>query len=235
MEIYASIDLMEGKIVRLIRGMPENVIFYDQSPVETALKLQDYGVDGLHIVDLDAALGKGNNLKIIYEISKNVNIPIQVAGGIRSVDKAKEILKFADRVVLGTLLYTKEVNYSEILELGEKRIVVAIDYKNGKVNVEGWKKELELNLNEAILRFWNIGFRLFMVTNIANDGTLKGLDFTELASINKSYINHIYIAGGTRSMEDLIKAKSLGFRGVIIGRAIYEGKIKKEDILNFKK
>jgi len=96
------------------------------------------------------------------------------------------------------------------------------------------EKELELNLNEAISKFWDKGFRLFMLTNIVYDGTLEGLDFTELTSLSKAYISNIYLAGGTKSLEDLIKAKNFGFRGIIIGRAIYEREIKKEDIFSFK-
>lgn len=234
MEIWASIDLMKGNVVRLIKGNPENAIIYSSSPLEIALKLQDFGIDGLHIVDLDAALNQGNNTEIIYQIAKNVKVPLQVAGGIRSMDKVKEVLNYVNRVVVGTLIYDDKIDHKQLLKFGEERIIVAIDHRNGKVNIEGWKKQLELELSEAISKFLEYGYKLFMITNIAYDGTLEGINLYGLEKINKDVLNRIYVAGGTRSIKDLIEVKKKGLRGIIIGRAIYEGLITKNDILRFK-
>ncbi len=230
MELWVSLDLMKGNVVRLVRGDPSNVIVYSNKPLETALQWQSMGIDGLHIVDLDAALGLGNNLNIIIQIAKNVNIPIQVGGGLRNIRDVDNMLKIANRIVIGTGLFIGQINSSELLQYGAERIVIALDHKNGKIVINGWKKELQLELTSMLKDLWHQGFRLFLSTNTTKDGTLSGFDSSIIKKLEKVYLEGIYVAGGISSINDLIELKNLGVRGVILGRALYDGIIKINDI-----
>ncbi|MGC9165527.1 MAG: HisA/HisF-related TIM barrel protein [Thermoprotei archaeon] len=230
MELWVSLDLMKGNVVRLVRGDPSNVIVYSNKPLETALQWQSMGIDGLHIVDLDAALGLGNNLNIIIQIAKNVNIPIQVGGGLRNIRDVDNMLKIANRIVIGTGLFIGQINSSELLQYGAERIVIALDHKNGKIVINGWKKELQLELTSMLKDLWYQGFRLFLSTNTTKDGTLSGFDSSIIKKLEKVYLEGIYVAGGISSINDLIELKNLGVRGVILGRALYDGIIKINDI-----
>jgi len=230
LELWVSLDLMKGNVVRLVRGDPSNVIVYSNKPLETALQWQSMGIDGLHIVDLDAALGLGNNLNIIIQIAKNVNIPIQVGGGLRNIRDVDNMLKIANRIVIGTGLFIGQINSSELLQYGAERIVIALDHKNGKIVINGWKKELQLELTSMLKDLWHQGFRLFLSTNTTKDGTLSGFDSSIIKKLEKVYLEGIYVAGGISSINDLIELKNLGVRGVILGRALYDGIIKINDI-----
>ncbi len=230
MELWVSVDLMKGKVVRLVRGDPSSIIVYSNKPLETALQWQSMGINGLHIVDLDAALGLGNNLSTIIQIAKNVNIPIQVGGGLRNIRDVDNMLKIADRIVVGTGLFTGQINSSELLQYGAERIVIALDHKDGKVVINGWKKELQLELISMLEDLWYQGFRLFLSTNITKDGTLSGFDSSIIKKLGKVYLEGVYVAGGISSINDLIELKNLGVRGVIIGRAVYDGIIRIDDI-----
>lgn len=231
MELWASIDLMKGKVVRLVRGDPSNIIIYSNEPLRTALQLQNTKINGLHIVDLDATLGLGNNSDIIVQIAKNVNIPIQVGGGLRSIQDVDNMLKIVDRVIIGTGFFTGQINSSELLQYGAERIVIALDHKNGKIVINGWKEELQLDFVSALRILWDQGFRLFLSTNIIRDGTLSGFDTSIIEKLKKVYRRGIYVAGGISSIDDLLYLKSLGVKGVILGRALYDGLIKIDEAL----
>ncbi|MEM3832538.1 MAG: 1-(5-phosphoribosyl)-5-[(5-phosphoribosylamino)methylideneamino] imidazole-4-carboxamide isomerase [Thermoprotei archaeon] len=231
MELWASIDLMKGKVVRLVRGDPSNIIVYSNEPVKIALQWQSMNIYGLHIVDLDAALGLGNNSDTIIQIATNVNIPIQVGGGLRNIRDVNDMLKIADRVVIGTGIFSGQINGSELLQYGTERVVIALDHKNGKIVVNGWRKELQLELTTVLKDLWHQGFRLFLSTNTTKDGTLSGLDSGIIKELEKIYLKGVYIAGGISSINDLIELRNLGVRGVILGRALYDGLMKIDDIL----
>ena len=134
MKIIPAIDLMDGKVVRLYKGNPENKKIYSENPVEIAKKWESSGADILHIVDLDATLGRGQNLKIIQEISNNTSLPLQVAGGLRTEEKISKVLDFASRAVIGTIaMQLKESDQDTILSdfiqtFGNERIVISIDH-----------------------------------------------------------------------------------------------------------
>ncbi len=145
MKIIPAIDLMDGKVVRLYKGDPKSKTIYSDNPIETAKKWESAGADILHIVDLDATLGNGQNLKTIQEISKNISVPLQVAGGLRSEEKISEVLDFASRVVIGTIaMQLKESEQDNILSdfintFGNERIVISIDHIDGKIVTHGWQ------------------------------------------------------------------------------------------------
>jgi len=230
MEIWASIDLLNGKVVRLIRGDPSNSIVYSNNPVKTAISFQNSGIHGLHIVDLDNIFNKKSNFEIIKKIVKNVQIPIQVGGGIRNIEYMNKVLEYADRVVLSSIVFENK-NIGKELSLNNfDRVVIALDHSNGIIKIKGWKELTNLKLEYIIEKLFNLGFKNFISTNIEHDGTLNGFDESYYKNIKKEIINHVYVAGGIRSIDDLIKIKSLGFKGAIIGRAIYENRISKEEL-----
>ena len=145
MKIIPAIDLMNGNVVRLFKGDPKNKTIYSENPIEIAKKWESAGADILHVVDLDATLGLGENLQIIKEISSNLSIPIQVAGGLRSEEKISDVLNFASRAVIGTIaMQLKESEQENILgdfiqTFGNERIVISIDHMDGKIVTHGWQ------------------------------------------------------------------------------------------------
>jgi Phosphoribosylformimino-5-aminoimidazole carboxamide ribonucleotide (ProFAR) isomerase len=155
MKIIPAIDLMDGKVVRLYKGDPKNKTIYSENPIEMAKKWESAGADILHIVDLDATLGRGQNLKTIHEISKNISVPLQVAGGLRSEEKISEVLEFASRVVIGTIaMQLKESEQHNILgdfvdTFGNDRIVISIDHIDGKIVTHGWQTNTGIDLYDA--------------------------------------------------------------------------------------
>jgi len=141
MKVIPAVDLLDGKVVRLVKGDPNNKIVYSDDPVRTAKKWESEGADALHIVDLDATLTRGSNSSMVNKITEQVNIPVQVAGGIRSLDLAQQLLKNVNRVVLGTLAYKDPTSVEKLVkEFGSDRVVVAIDQIQGKVMIDGWRK-----------------------------------------------------------------------------------------------
>ena len=224
-ELLPSIDLLDGKVVRLIKGRLEDLIEYDRDPIELAKGFEGLGVDGIHVVDLGAAFGLNPNRELVKEIAREVGIPVQVGGGIRSYEVAKELLDSGvDRIVLGTLAFEDEATLKRLLgEFGPDRVVVAIDYKSGSVVVRGWKRSSGLGLFDAVDRMKALGARLFLATNVERDGTLLGPDFETLSKLSRRC--EVYASGGVKALGDLLRLNSIGVKGVVIGRAYYEGLI----------
>jgi phosphoribosylformimino-5-aminoimidazole carboxamide ribotide isomerase len=143
MKVIAAVDIMEGRVVRLVKGNPANKIEYSNDPVETAKKWELVGADMLHVVDLDAAFSAGNNSELIARISDAVRIPLQVAGGIRSIEKAEEMLAIATRVVIGTMAYREPEVIRKIVKKNPDKIAISVDQMDGMVMVKGWKESTE--------------------------------------------------------------------------------------------
>ena len=228
MQLIPAIDLMHGKIVRLTRGEASTAKVYDQfgSPVETAKWWRDEGAGKLHIIDLDAAFGNGNNHGVIAEIARNVALPIQVGGGIRSFEIAEKLFKPGiSQVILGALAFSDSLAISEIQKrFGDEAVIVALDNKDGRVMVEGWKTATALTLKEALEKFTSLGVKTFLITSIAQDGMLSGPDLETLSEACKFPNAKIIAAGGIGSLNDLSALKRVGVEGAVIGKALYEGR-----------
>lgn len=227
MKVIPSIDLMNGNVVRLVRGDPANKVVYSDNPIETARKWEAAGADMLHVVDLNAALRTGiNNNEIVFKIIDSVKIPVQVAGGIRSINAINEMLnKNAAKVVLGTIAYKEPDSIRQIAKKKVEKLVISIDQNNGRVMIDGWREASSYGIVDAINLFMSMGIREFLLTSIDRDGTLNGPDVTTL-SLASSFANSLIIAsGGISSLEDIIRVRSAGCYSVILGKAVYEGKI----------
>lgn len=228
MKVIAAVDIMGGSVVRLVKGNPANKVEYSNDPVEIAKKWQLVGADMLHVVDLDAAFSTGSNSELIAKISEAVRIPLQIAGGIRSLEKAEEALSMASRVVIGTMAYREPEGIRKLVKKNTGRVAISVDQIDGMVMVKGWKESTGMRVSDAISQFIAIGVDEFLLTSIDRDGTLQGPDIKTLADASVSA--RIIASGGISSIEDIIKIRSAGCSSVIIGKAMYEGKVSIEKV-----
>jgi len=232
--VIPAIDLMNGKVVRLLRGDPKSARSYAHmgDPVDFARMWEAEGARMIHIVDLDAALGLGENINVIGEIIRSTKVQIQVGGGIRSVERAGQLINAgASRIVLGSLAFRSMESVRAILEMfGDERVVVALDHLNGRVMIDGWREPTKMVLREAAKTFSEMGVKFFLVTSIERDGMMAGPDIKSLSSILDLNIN-IIASGGVSSLYDIETLRDLGVYGVILGRALYEGSISLREAL----
>ncbi len=226
MEILAAIDLLGGKVVRLTKGDPNAAKVYNTDPVGIARNWQAEGANGLHLVDLDAALGSGSNLSRIKEIITSVFIPVQIGGGIRSEASARELLSVgAKKVVLGTLALQDEACLIRLLtEFGE-RIIVALDFSRGKIMTHGWTQESQVSVNEALEKFSRLGVKQFLMTAIERDGTFAGPASDFYSRLRLIPGIEVIASGGISKIDDLFALKRSGVHAVVVGKALYEGKL----------
>lgn len=226
MKIIPAIDLMEGKVVRLFKGKPEQKTIYSNDPVKIAKKWEDAGADLIHLVDLDATLGRGSNWELCKKIIKELLVPVQIAGGLRDESTIDKALGIATKVVIGTLAFKNKQTLKKLLSnFGNDRIIISVDHINGKIVVDGWQKNTGTNLIDGINDLLETGFSEFLLTNVNRDGTLEGpdLDFLKKAcSINGT---KIISSGGISKLDDIKQVKNCNAYGVILGKALYENKI----------
>jgi phosphoribosylformimino-5-aminoimidazole carboxamide ribotide isomerase len=227
LQLIPAVDLMAGKIVRLMHGDQKTAMVYDQfgGPVETANRWKAEGAGKIHIIDLDAALGTGDNLSVIAEIVENIDLPIQVGGGIRKVEAAEKLLKQGvSQVILGALAFSDPEAITQIQrKFGAGSVIVALDNRDGKIMVEGWKTATGLGMKEALEKFGALGVSTFLVTSITRDGTLSGPDLDTLREACQYAGLAIIAAGGISGLDDLRALKRIGVVGAVIGKALYEG------------
>jgi phosphoribosylformimino-5-aminoimidazole carboxamide ribotide isomerase len=228
MKIIVAVDIMDGSVVRLVKGNHTNKVIYSNDPVETAKKWEAIGADMLHVVDLDAAFSIGSNHELVTKIAEAVRIPVQVAGGIRSLEKAEEMLSIASKVVIGTMAYREPEVIRKLAKKFACRIVISIDQIGGVVMVKGWKESTGATVADAISQFHAIGIDEFLLTSIDRDGTLQGPDIKTLTEATVSA--RIIASGGIASIEDVIRIRSAGCSSVIIGKAMYDDKVSIEKV-----
>ena len=230
MKIIPAIDLMEGKVVRLFKGDPSQKTIYNDNPLEIAKKWQDAGADMIHLVDLDATLGRGSNLEQIQSIVEKIDIPIEVAGGLRDKKTVLDVANYASRVVIGTMAFKDESTLLELAnEISKDKIVISVDHVDGSIVINGWQNNIGLDLIESINKFLQHGFSEFLLTNVSRDGTLEGPDLKFLEKACKIDGANIIASGGISNNSDVKDVLSLNAFGVILGKALYENKISIEE------
>jgi phosphoribosylformimino-5-aminoimidazole carboxamide ribotide isomerase len=227
MRVLAAIDIMDGDVVRLTRGSQSTKKVYSNDPVQVAKKWEKEGADMLHIVDLDAAFGnESNNLSTISEILHSVNIPIQIGGGIRHIENFEKVAKLGfSKIVIGTMAYR---NLDQIRLLSKNysdRIVISLDEINGEVMIDGWKSSSNNKIEDAISKFTKLGINIFLLTSIIKDGTLSGPNVVTLNNVNTDRKSRIIASGGISSLIDVLRVRSIGCHSVILGKALYEGRL----------
>lgn len=231
MKVIPAIDIMENKVVRLVKGDPKNKTVYNNNPMEIAKRWEAAGADMLHIVDLDATLGLGSNLKTIKRVVDEVSIPVEVAGGLRTEEIIESVLDFAPKVVLGTVAFKNRDMLQRISKkFGRDRIVISADQLNGKIVVSGWKENTGIDLIPGIEEFVNLGFSEFLITSVNRDGTLKGPDLDSLRKACNIERTQVIASGGISNLNDTVEVKKAGAAGVILGKALYDEKITVEEV-----
>jgi phosphoribosylformimino-5-aminoimidazole carboxamide ribotide isomerase len=236
MQLIPAIDLMSGEIVRLTKGKKETVKSYEAqfgTPLQAAKRWRDEGAGKLHIIDLDAAFSIGNNHAVIAEIAKNVDLPIQVGGGIRCYETAEKLFDTGiKQVILGTLAFTDPSSIGKIRKkFGLDSVIVALDNKEGHIRVEGWQTETTMTVDDALHKNTELGVHNFLITSIAQDGMLSGPDLQTLNSAVLFPSAKIIAAGGIGTVGDLAALKEIGVEGVVIGKALYEGRFTLKEAL----
>jgi len=230
MKIIPAIDLMEGKVVRLYKGDPNKKTIYSENPLEVAKKWESAGADMIHLVDLDATLGSGRNFDLLKNIAESVKIPVQVAGGLRNYQIIEYALKFATRVVIGTLAFKDKTALNGLLaKHGNEKLVISVDHNDGLIAVNGWQETTKTPLIDAVNDFKKMGFSEYLSTSIVRDGTLQGPDLEPLKRINEIDGVNLIVSGGISNIDDVIKVKELNPFGVILGKALYENQVTIEE------
>ncbi len=236
MMVIPAVDLKGKKCVQLIQGDPNKKHLELNNPVEVAKKFVDEGAEYLHIIDLDAAFGTGNNRDVIKSIIKEVNVPVEVGGGIRSLDIAKELINLGvDRVIVGTKAILEPEFIEELnKEIGKDKIVLAVECKDGKVVVKGWKEKIDKTPIEVINDFEDkVGYILF--TNVDVEGLLKGINVDIIKELIENTKIPIIYSGGVTTLDDIKALKEIGVYGVVIGSALYKGLIDLKEALKISK
>ena len=232
MKIFPAIDIINGECVRLTKGLAENKTIYDKSPLEMAKIYQDKGFETIHVVDLDATLGKGNNDKTLELIRKNIDIKIEIAGGIRDkVAIQNKINQGFDIIVIGTFAIKGIDEVAKFENNILDKISVAIDLKDNKIASHGWQQTSTDSL-ESIVNIYNeLPIHSFFVTDVANDGMLSGLNISIFESIKKLTDKKITIGGGVKNLTDVQIGIKNSFDHMVIGKAIYENRISLEELV----
>ncbi|MFH0811570.1 MAG: 1-(5-phosphoribosyl)-5-[(5-phosphoribosylamino)methylideneamino]imidazole-4-carboxamide isomerase [Pseudomonadota bacterium] len=230
MLIIPAIDLKNGKCVRLEQGVMEKETLFSHHPREIARQWEALGAEMLHLVDLDGAFsGIPQNKVVIQEIRQAVTIPIQLGGGIRTLDVIEQYLSMGiNRVILGTIAYQQKAFLSEACLQFPDRIVVGIDARNGKVAIKGWAEQTDFSAIELARRCEHEGAAAIIYTDILRDGMLTGVNLSATRMVAQAVSIPIIASGGVATIEDIRKLMPLtndGVRGIIIGRALYEEKI----------
>ncbi|WP_320664409.1 1-(5-phosphoribosyl)-5-[(5-phosphoribosylamino)methylideneamino]imidazole-4-carboxamide isomerase [Prochlorococcus sp. MIT 1223] len=237
MEVIPAIDLLDGNCVRLNQGDYHKVTQFSSNPKSQAIYWQKNGAKRLHLVDLNGAkTGNISNDEPILEISKSLQIPIQIGGGIRSIERAKQLLNYGiEKVILGTIAIEQPDLVIKLTNMYPGRIIIGIDAKDGKVATRGWITQSEINATDLAREISNQDIAAIISTDISTDGTLEGPNIESLRSIAEVSKVPVIASGGIGSIADLLSLIPLeeqGVKGVIVGRALYD---KKFDLKNAQK
>lgn len=226
MRIIPAVDLMGGQVVRLYRGDPQLKTVYSDDPVAVARQWERDGADMLHLVDLDATLGRGSNLDTIKKIATRSSVPVEVAGGLRSEQAVLDAADAADRIVIGTMAFRdRQALGRASSRIGQNRTVISVDHVGGKVVIHGWQSKTDIAMLDAVRDLAYDGFSEFLLTDVDRDGTMHGPDLeflTKACTINGA---NIIASGGISCLEDVRQVGEANASGVILGKALYEGKV----------
>ena len=238
MKIFPAIDIKNGKCVRLTKGDFNKSTEYKKSPIDQAKEFSNQGFLDLHIVDLDGALkGEPVNSKLIEEICKSTNIRVQIGGGIRSLDHIKRLTDVGvDRIVLGTVA-VEDINFlKNVCSKFKNKIAVGLDVRDGFIALRGWKDQTKILASDFLMKIKDIGVSRIIYTDIERDGTLTRPNLTETLKFAKLVKNIIpvVVSGGVGSINDIVAVKQLeaDLEGVIVGKAMYDGRLSDHNIVN---
>ena len=236
MKIFPAIDIKDKKCVRLVKGDFDNKTEYEISPVEQAGKYKDYGFKNLHIIDLDGALtGETVNLIIIQEIVAKFDLKIEIGGGVRNFESIKKYIEAGvEKVILGSGAIKDKNFLKEACEKFPNKIALGLDAKDGYLSVSGWKENSNQLTLDYLKEVNDFGVSRLIYTDINRDGTKQSPNLEETANVADNSNCPVIISGGVSSIDDIKNAKKLNnknIEGIIVGKAIYDGDIKLEDLV----
>ncbi len=235
MKIIPAIDIIEGQCVRLSRGDYNQKTTYAATPVEMAKLYEEVGIKRIHVVDLDGAkAGHPCNLESLREIAGSTSLDIEWGGGIKCREHLEAVIDAgADHVIIGSLAVKQPVLMEEwLMEFGGDRIILGADLRDGMVSVGGWLEDSSFTIDDLLERFLPYGLKEAIVTDISKDGMLQGPSTELYVDLAKRYpIIDFTVSGGISSMEDIKRLKNHGLDRVIVGKAIYEGRIKLNELI----
>lgn len=237
MRLYPAIDIKDGKCVRLKKGLFNEVTVYSDRPYEVAKQFEADGAGFIHVVDLDGALkGRSVNAEAIKKIVESVSVPVQLGGGIRTLDNIREVLELGVyRVIIGTKAVENPEFIKQAVEMfGAEHIVAGVDAKDGLVAVEGWEKLSDKTALNMALAMKEMGVKTIVYTDISKDGMLTGPNVEQTKLLSDKTGIDIIASGGMSCMQDLVNIYNAGIHGAIMGKALYEKKINlKEAVEKF--
>tara|TARA_B100001057_G_scaffold185361_1_gene186122 strand:+ start:152 stop:868 length:717 start_codon:yes stop_codon:yes gene_type:complete len=234
MKIFPAIDIKDKKCVRLVKGDFNNKTEYKMSPVEQAGNYKDHGFKNLHIVDLDGALtGEIVNLDIINDIVGKFNLKVEIGGGIRNIDGVKKYIDVGvEKVILGSAAIQDKNFLKEACEKFQDKIALGLDAKDGYLSVSGWKENSRQLTLDYLKEVNDYGVSRLIYTDINRDGMKQSPNFEETLKVADSSNCPVIISGGVSSIDDVKKARNLkNIEGIIVGKAIYDGDIKLEELV----
>jgi phosphoribosylformimino-5-aminoimidazole carboxamide ribotide isomerase len=234
MEIIPAIDIRDGNCVRLIQGDFAQETIFSDNPIETAKKWCSAGATRIHIVDLDGArTGVPQNSSIIKRIVESVSIPVQVGGGIRTIEAARTLItNGVNRIVLGTsAISNQNLIQTLIQDLGEEKLIIALDGRDGKVSINGWQEQTEQDIVEVAQSLNSYGISRIMYTDVSKDGVLSGPNIVTTKKLVQLGTLNIIASGGVSTLQHITDIKNLGCESVILGKSLYTKTIILEDAI----
>jgi phosphoribosylformimino-5-aminoimidazole carboxamide ribotide isomerase len=237
-ELYPAIDLRGGRAVRLLRGDYGAETVYSDDPVAVARSFEAAGARWIHVVDLDAARsGEAGNLDLVAAVAKGVGCLVETGGGVRSVEAAERLIDAGvARVVVGTAAVERPELVTELAARFPGRVAVGLDARGRQVAVKGWTESTGADLVELAERFEGHGVSALIVTEIGRDGTMEGPDLDQLGAVLEATAVDVIASGGVGTLDDIsalagLSSGGCSLAGIIVGRAIYEGRFTVEEAL----
>ncbi|WP_419487539.1 1-(5-phosphoribosyl)-5-[(5-phosphoribosylamino)methylideneamino]imidazole-4-carboxamide isomerase [Chryseobacterium bernardetii] len=236
MKIIPAIDIIDGKCVRLSKGDYSTKKIYNEDPLEVAREFEDFGIQFLHLVDLDGAKSKHIvNQKVLENIAKSTSLHIDFGGGLKTSEDIETAFNSgAKQITLGSIaVQDPEFCFKMIGKYGPEKIILGADCENRKIKTSGWLEESDNDIIDFILEYQNKGMQTTICTDISKDGMLEGPSTGLYIEILHKTSLHLVASGGISGINDVYKMKEIGCSGTIIGKAIYEGKISLQQLQNF--
>lgn len=237
MLILPAIDLVNGCAVRLFKGDYENMTVYSKNPLEVALKFKEAGAEFIHLVDLEGARdGDTPNIDVVENIVKTTGIPVEIGGGIRSMEVIDRYLSIGvSRVILGTAAVTNEELLKAAIEKYGDAIAVGVDVKDGFVAIKGWLEKSQYTLNAFFEKLSNLKVSTVICTDISKDGAMQGTNREMYSLLSEKFNMNIVASGGVSSLDDIKALKELGLYGAILGKAYYIGAVDLKEAIEVAK
>jgi phosphoribosylformimino-5-aminoimidazole carboxamide ribotide isomerase len=237
MEIIPAIDIIDGKCVRLTQGAYSSKKVYNDNPLEVAKMFEGWGIRRLHLVDLDGARTSHIvNYPVLNKISSLTSLIVDFGGGLKSTEDVKIAFENGASMITGGSIAVKDSGMflSWLDHYGSEKVILGADHRQGKISISGWKDNSQFELFDFISTYTKKGITKIISTDIEKDGMLKGPSFNTYQEILQRFPDlHLIASGGVAHLNDLVDLEKIGVNGVILGKAIYEGKISEKDLIPF--